>query len=112
MIIEIDYAADDSCKIQLWARGNHPDDAFLKMCANEFLDFDGRVQPTEGFPVRHSHWRTVRAPKDLSDCGVCDFIHSESKPGKGAFEVTILDFWFPLHSTDPVNFNPAQSEPT
>lgn len=30
--VQIDYAADDSCMIQLWAKGTHQHEYFLAAC--------------------------------------------------------------------------------
>jgi hypothetical protein len=48
-------------------------------------------------PVSHNFWRTVRASRELANYGVCDLIHVESKPGRGAYAVTVLDDWLLLH---------------
>lgn len=95
--IHIDYAADDSCQIQLWARGHHQAEAFLTACESELLRWDGRKMDLAGKPVIHAHWRTVQPSAEIRERGVCDTIHIPSKPGKGAYGVTILDDWLPLH---------------
>lgn len=94
--IEIDYAADDSCQIQCWTRGHHDRAAFLKACEAALSDWDGRVAYLEGKPVKHLHWRTVRPDAETAALGVVDCLHVESKPGRGAYAVTLLDEWLPL----------------
>ncbi|MDN7724884.1 hypothetical protein [Burkholderia gladioli] len=93
--IEIDYAADDSCEIQCWARGHHDHATFLKAAEEALLAWDERVVVLAGKPVKHVYWRTVRADAETKASGVCDFIHVESKPGRGAFAVTLLAEWLP-----------------
>jgi hypothetical protein len=39
----------------------------------------------------------VRPSRELAECGVCDYIHVESKPGRGAYPVTVLEDWLPLN---------------
>lgn len=88
--IEIDYAADDSCQIQCWARGHYEAGVFLKACEAALARWDERIVCLDGKAVKHEHWRTVRADAETSACGVCDYVHVESKPGRGAYAVTIL----------------------
>src|SRR5215469_4878737 len=94
--IEVDYAADDSCQIQCWARGHHDATVFLKACEAALAHWDERIVCLDGRPVEHKHWRTVRADAETSSCGVCDYVHVESTPGRGAYPVTILNEWLPL----------------
>ncbi|MBR8084589.1 hypothetical protein C6V04_04815 [Burkholderia multivorans] len=94
--IEIDYAADDSCQIQCWARGHHEHAAFLKACEAALFDWDERVVCLDGKPVKHLHWRTVRPDAETKAAGVVDWLHVESAPGRGAYAVTLLDEWLPL----------------
>ena len=95
--VRIDYAADDSCQIQCWARGHHEPTAFIKACEAELAAFDGRVVRLGGKPIKHQHWRTVRPDAETRVRGVVDYIHVESMPGRGAYAVTILDEWLPLN---------------
>ncbi|MEB2535855.1 hypothetical protein SB394_02600 [Burkholderia sp. BCCIQ04A] len=94
--VEIDYAADDSCQLQCWARGHHDRAAFLKACEAALSDWDGRVVCLDGKPVKRLHWRTVRPDAETAAFGVVDCLHVESKPGRGAYAVTVLDEWLPL----------------
>lgn len=95
--INIDYASDDSCQIMLWAKGTHAPDVFLRACEKALLAWDERSVILLCKPVAHKHWRTVQASAEIKSIGVCDTVHVESKPGRGAFAVTILDDWLPLH---------------
>lgn len=95
--INIDYAADDSCMVQCWARGHVAADAFLLACETALKAWDGREVTLLGKPTAHSMWRTVRAPAEVASYGVCEFIHVESKPGRGAYPVTLLTEWLDLH---------------
>ncbi|MPV55907.1 hypothetical protein CFB46_11905 [Burkholderia sp. HI2761] len=94
--VEIDYAADDSCQMQCWARGHHDPAAFLVACEAALADWDGRVACLDGKTVKHLHWRTVRPDAETAALGVVDCLHVESKPGRGAYAVTVLDEWLPL----------------
>lgn len=96
IVVEIDYAADDSCQIQCWARGHHDATAFIKACEAALAQWDERIVCLDGKPVKHQHWRTVRADAETSACGVSDYVHVESQPGRGAYAVTLLDEWLPL----------------
>jgi len=94
--INIDYAADDSCQIRLWARGHHEQMDFLEACECELYDHRGREISLMGKAIRREHWRTVPADRETRECGVCDTLHVPSKPGRGAYAVTVLDEWLPL----------------
>lgn len=94
--INIDYAADDSCMIQCWARGHFNDAEFLTACEQALKAWDEREVSLVGSAVEQKVWRTVRAPAELADYGVCEFIHVESKPGRGAYPVTLLVEWLEL----------------
>ncbi|MAD44081.1 MAG: hypothetical protein CMH98_03670 [Oceanospirillaceae bacterium] len=92
--IQHSYAGDDSCQIQLYSRGRHPEKEFLEACSRFYAhewDGKGRELPTEK-PVTQTHWRTVPAPED----SICETQFVESKPGKGAYPVTILDVWLEM----------------
>lgn len=95
--IHIDYAADDSCMINLWARGHHSAADFLIACEAALRAWDEREASLVGRTVRQEYWRTVRAPAEVSSYGVCDFIHVPSVPGRGAYAVTVLADWLELH---------------
>lgn len=95
--IHIDYAADDSCQIRLWTRGQAPAVEFLAACEQALKRWDEREVALAGKPVRHEHWRTVQADAETRRYGVCDTVHVKSKPGRGAYAVTVLDEWLPLH---------------
>src|SRR6266705_605952 len=90
------YAADDSCQIQLRARGHHDHAAFLSACERALMDWDERNTSLAGKVVRHEHWRTVAADAETRARGVWDTLHVLSKPGRGAYAVTVLDEWLPL----------------
>lgn len=94
--VHIDYAADDSCQIRLWSRGNHSDDDFLKACEKELIAWDGRGLALTGKPVKHTFYRTVKADSETKALMAFDTVRVESKQGKGAYEVTILNEWLPL----------------
>lgn len=96
--VNIDYAADDSCMIQLWARGVHAPDDFLAACEKALERWDGRAVPLAGKPVEHCHFRTVRADAETKAYGVCDTVRVKSKPGRGAYAATVLNHWLPLHN--------------
>lgn len=97
MQIQIDYASDDSCEIRLWAKGFHETKPFLVACEHALIAFDERRVSLAQESVSQAHWRTVQADAQTRDCGVCDVVHKPSKPGRGAYAVTILDKWLPLH---------------
>ena len=103
--INIDYAADDSCQIQLWAKGQHEPEAFLVACEKALFDFDEREVSLKGKPVIHEHWRTVEADAETKAMGVCEYIHVKANPGRGAYAVTLLNEWLPLHDPQPVWVN-------
>lgn len=94
--VQIDYAADDSCQIQLWAKGTHAEDKFLAACEKTLFSWDKRQLSLAGKPVVHAHWRTVAADAETRSCGVCDYVRKPSQPGRGAYPVTVLDEWLPL----------------
>ena len=95
--VNIDYASDDSCQIQLWAKGTHAAEVFLPACEDALVTWDERQMSLAGKPVSHKHWRTVQADAETKANGVCDTVHVESKEGRGAYAVTVLDEWLPLH---------------
>lgn len=97
--VNIDYAADDSCQIQLWARGTHPGDKFLAACELELMVWAGRREKLAGKAVLHEHRRTVRADAETRNHGVCETVHVKSLPGRGAYAVTVLEDWLPLHTS-------------
>lgn len=94
--VNIDYAADDSCMIQCWTRGHFDAAEFLVACEQALKAWDGRELSLAGSVIEQNFWRTVRAPAELADYGVCELIHVESKPGRGAYPVTVLVEWLPL----------------
>jgi hypothetical protein len=94
--VNIDYAADDSCEIRCWCRGHVDPDVFRTACALALTNWDGREADLANVGVSHATWRTVRAPAELAGYGVCEFIHVESAPGRGAYSVTVLTDWLPL----------------
>jgi len=98
--IHIDYAANDSCEIQCWARGHFEPEAFRLACEQALHRWDERVVQLQAAAVEHKTWRTVRASADLAGYGVCEFIHVESKPGRGAYPVTVLADWLPLRPSE------------
>lgn len=97
--IRISYALDDSCQITLWAKGHHSPDAFRTACEQKLKRWDGREIVLDAAPVDQVHWRTVRTPYEES--AVSDYQHIPSAPGRGAYPVTVLDRWLPLH--DPAS---------
>lgn len=106
--IQIDYASDDSCQIQLWAKGIHAPGDFIAACEDALLRWDERKVSLAGKPVRHDYWRTVRAGAEVQAYGVCAMVRLASKPGRGAYPVTVLDDWLPLHiSPCPATPQPA-----
>lgn len=99
--VHIDYAADDSCQIRLWARGTHAPEAFHAACEKALKQWDGREVSLAGMPIRHEHWRSVPADAETRALGVCDRLNISSKPGRGAYAVTALGDWLPLHPPQP-----------
>jgi hypothetical protein len=95
--VQIDYAPDDSCQIRLWAWGEYQPVEFLRACEKALQEWDARVVSLSGMAVLHQHWRTVQANAETRAYGVCDTVHVESKPGRGAYAVTVLADWLPLH---------------
>lgn len=95
--ILIDYASDDSCQIQLWAKGHYPSDEFRTACMRALEHWDGRKTDVSEMEVIQSHWRTVKADAETRAQGICDRVHIESAPGRGAYPVTVLKDWLPLH---------------
>ena len=98
--VQIDYAADDSCMIQLWAKGTHQQEYFLAECEAALRRWDERDVSLRGMPVKHCHYRTVQADAETKACGVCNTVRVESQPGRGAYAVTVLDNWLPLHNAE------------
>ena len=98
--VQIDYAADDSCMIQLWAKGHHAPSEFLPACEEALRKWDEREVSLADKPVKHCHFRTVQADAETKACGVCDTVRIESKPGRGAYVATVLDHWLPLHNAE------------
>ena len=96
--VQIDYAADDSCMIQLWAKGTHQQEYFLAACEEALRCWDGREVSLRGMPVKYCHFRTVQADAETKAYGVCDTVRIESKPGRGAYAATVLGHWLPLHN--------------
>lgn len=96
MDVNIDYAADDSCQIMLWSRGHHEPAEFIAACQDEIKRWSGADVDLSGKPVMHRHYRTVRADACTAAIGVCETLHIESKPGRGAYAVTVLGEWLPL----------------
>lgn len=94
--INIDYASDDSGNLHLWAKGHHDPQAFLAACESRLHTWDKREISLKNFAVSQTHWRTVRAPAEISSCGVSDYIRVETAPGKGAYAVTVLDEMLPM----------------
>lgn len=107
--VKIDYASDDSCQLQLWAKGTHAPEAFLSACEERLMLWDGRQVELAGKPVVHTHWRTVPADAAIKALGVCDNLHVESSPGRGAYAVTVLDEWLPIFHKKAMN-RPAREE--
>ncbi len=113
--ITIDYiiAEDDSCQLQFYARGHHDPWAFLA-AVTDYAIREGRdvALPVEPSAVRQIHWRKV----PTHDQYVISQRMHETAPGRGAFAVTLLDAWFPLHkyarraASSPVDV--ARIEPT
>lgn len=99
--VMIDYAADDSCQIQVWARGHHAPGDFLAARESELLRWDDRVVKLVGKEdaVSLTYWRTVPPDAEAKAAGVCDRIHVESKRGRGAYPVTVFTEWMPLFPT-------------
>jgi len=98
--INIDYAADDSCQIKLWAKGNYKADEFLAACEEALKEWDDRILSLSGKLIRHAHWRTIKADSETKSHGVSDYIRIESKQGKGAYLVTELVEWLPLFTEE------------
>lgn len=93
--IKHSLAADDSCQMQLYAKGHIDAAEFLPACRRYLKSWDGRGFKLNG-PIKRTYWRAVPAP---SDNIVCDVLFHECAKGRGAYPVTILDIWLPLHRT-------------
>lgn len=91
--IEHSLASDDSCRMQLFAKGHHDEESFLKACRIYLRRWDGRTLHLPGKTVSRLHWRTVPIKGNI----VCDAIFRESKPGPGAYPVTVMNEWQELH---------------
>lgn len=95
--INIDYAADDSCMLNLWARGTHDPALFREACAAALKAYDERDVNLTSAAVHNAHWRTVKADAETRAYGVCDTIRVDSAPGRGAYAVTVLTEWLDMH---------------
>jgi hypothetical protein len=88
------FASDDSCQFLLLAKGHHDADTFRQACRvyiernRTHVGFAEYAAPA----VRHVYYRTVPSPGNI----VCDSQYVESRKGRGAWPVTILDGWLPL----------------
>jgi hypothetical protein len=93
--MEIDYtlAGDDSCQVQLYARGHFDSDVFRLECVAFYMKNFEKLSDFEKTPIKRTYWRSVPAP---ADCIVFDRQMVESKRGRGAYPVTILDKWLPM----------------
>lgn len=94
LVISESFASDDSCQFLLLAKGHH-DVAVFRQACREHCE---RNRPHVGFltyaplAVRLTYYRTVPTPGNI----VCDSQYVESRKGRGAWPVTILDGWLPL----------------
>lgn len=70
----------------------------MSACEEALRHWDEREVPLAGKPVKHCHYRTVQADAETKSYGVCDTVRIESKPGRGAYAVTVLGHWLPLHN--------------
>lgn len=92
--VEIIVAEDDSCQLQFYARGHHDRAAFLR-AVQAYIEREHRdIRLPACAVVRPIHWRKV----PVRDHYVVEHVMHESGPGRGAFAVTLLDEWFPLHA--------------
>lgn len=95
--IEESLAMDDSCQVKFWARGHIPWGGFIE-ALERHIDESGRDIPhwvVVQAPVCHLYQRSV--PYRGSTVGDTQFFHHD-KPSRGAYPVTVMEFWFPLHA--------------
>lgn len=110
--VHIDYAADDSCMIRLWAKGHHAPEVFVPACEVALREWDGRESSLAAMPVKHCYYRTVQADAHTKAYGVCETVRVESRPGQGAYAATVLDQWIPMRFDDSAGeIEPACADP-
>jgi len=95
MDLNYTLASDDSCELKIYTRGHFNESEFKRACIAFYLDNWERKLNPSSMPVKHAYWRSVRAAPDNI---VSDRCFVESAAGRGAFPVTILDAWLPLHA--------------
>jgi len=93
MDILYSYAGDDSCEVQLYAKGHFQPGLFKAECERFYKENFEKDISLIDLPVKQTYWRNVPAPKY---CIVSDRQFVESKSGPGAYKVTILDKWLPM----------------
>lgn len=102
LVIEKSYALDDSCQLQYWARGHWSWGEFVT-AVQDHIALEDRDIPSwvvVQAPVKQRYQRAV--PCRDSVVGDTRYVHSD-RPERGAYAVTIMDFWFPLHAYKPAN---------
>jgi hypothetical protein len=105
--LEESYALDDSCQLKYWARGHWSWGEFVtavqERVAKEERDIPAWVVVQA--PVKQVYQRVVPCRDSIvSDTRLV----MSDVPGRGATAVTVMDFWFPLHSYLPVKPKPYQ----
>lgn len=92
--IEESIAIDDSCQFMLYARGAHAKQDFIKAC-KQYLKHNGYPAYSISLKsIKRDHWRIVPLKNNI----VCETRFVEDQlPGPGAFAVTLVKRWLPLH---------------
>lgn len=94
LVISESFASDDSCQILLFAKGHHDAVAFrqaVRVHCEQNRPHIGFIEYAAP-GVRLTYYRTVPTPGNI--VGPSAFV--ESRKGRGAWPVTILDGWLPL----------------
>lgn len=98
--IEESYASDDSCQVKFWCRGHYSWGEFQNAVWDhiERQERDIPYWVVVQAPVQQLYQRAV--PDRESIVSETRYVHSETK-GRGAYPITLMDFWFPLHAYKP-----------
>ncbi len=97
IILEESFALDDSCQFRYWARGHWNWSQFMDAVRKQ-IGIDNRDIPL--WVVRQALVKqTFQRVVPCRNNGVSDsqFINTDI-PGPGAYPVTLMEFWFPLHA--------------
>jgi len=96
IVVEFSYCSDDTCVMQLWARGHHEPRIFREACAAALLKKNGDQTPLERLPVHQVYRRCVPHRSVVADTVYAD----TTRPGRGAFAATVLECWIPIFYED------------